>query len=405
MTSRLGQPRRAGASTSAIACCSTGDREYNYEPIRRSRPAARSTAARSPRCGGRAYDDDLHRVVQRQGRLDASHLRDARADRAADHHPRTAPTPSGAHAAGHRPHPRGRQPAVRTTTSRRRRSIAARRSHLLQGRLASATTSSRPASSTRRAAPTTRTPHYVNDGFVLEEHRLRDVNNIAGRARFRSAAAIRRPVDLRTRQAEDRDFRHLRAGLVAAAHRLTLNVGVRADFVKRNDKLFDIVRQNSVDIGPRFGFSYMLTSDARTCCAAAPCGPRADDGPRRHHAVRRQRGRRRHQHLRPDGNGVFEASEPCTTPARAASIADYEIRRRSAPALRRRVHPRPAPAVPVAAEHRRRRHPPQLQGHLGAASTSTASTRRDRTSRSAASAPSTPTAASSSSSRTTRGAR
>ena len=46
---------------------------------------------------------------------------------------------------------------------------------------------------------------YVNDGFVLEEHRLIDVNNIAaGTVPFRRR--YQTPVDLRTRQAEDRDF-------------------------------------------------------------------------------------------------------------------------------------------------------------------------------------------------------
>ncbi len=47
--------------------------------------------------------------------------------------------------------------------------------------------------------------HYVNDGFVLEEQSLRDVTNIAaGTVPFRRRYQL--PVDLRTRQAEDRDI-------------------------------------------------------------------------------------------------------------------------------------------------------------------------------------------------------
>ena len=103
----------------------------------------------------------------------------------------------------------------------------------------------------------------MNDGFVLEEHRLIDVNNIAGgtvpfRRRYQS------PVDLRTRQAEDRDIAIYVQDSWRPHPRLSLNLGVRADFVKRNDILFDITRQNSTEIGPRFGFSYQVTSDART---------------------------------------------------------------------------------------------------------------------------------------------
>jgi hypothetical protein len=35
------------------------------------------------------------------------------------------------------------------------------------------------------------------------------------------------------------------------------------DRVRRYDGILDIVRQSSTEVGPRFGFSYMVTPDAR----------------------------------------------------------------------------------------------------------------------------------------------
>ena len=40
--------------------------------------------------------------------------------------------------------------------------------------------------------------------------------------------------------------------------RLTLNLGIRADFVRRYDSLFDVERMNSVGVGPRLGVSYLV---------------------------------------------------------------------------------------------------------------------------------------------------
>jgi hypothetical protein len=41
---------------------------------------------------------------------------------------------------------------------------------------------------------------------------------------------------------------------------ITLNAGVRIDSVRRRDALFDVVRQNSVDVGPRLGMSYQMAN-------------------------------------------------------------------------------------------------------------------------------------------------
>jgi hypothetical protein len=103
---------------------------------------------------------------------------------------------------------------------------------------------------------------YFNEGFVLEELRMRDRNNpAAGLVPFHRR--YRSPVNLRTREAHDRDLGVYVQDTWRPTRRLTLNLGVRADWVRRYDGIFDVERQNSTEIGPRFGFSYMVTSDAR----------------------------------------------------------------------------------------------------------------------------------------------
>jgi hypothetical protein len=103
---------------------------------------------------------------------------------------------------------------------------------------------------------------YVNDGFVLEERRMRDPNNpAAGLLPFRRV--YRSPVNVKTREAHDRDVGVYLQDTWRPSARLTLNLGVRLDFVRRVDEIFDVVRQDSTEVGPRFGFSYMVTRDAR----------------------------------------------------------------------------------------------------------------------------------------------
>ncbi|MSO62467.1 MAG: TonB-dependent receptor [Acidobacteria bacterium] len=103
---------------------------------------------------------------------------------------------------------------------------------------------------------------YVNGGFVLEERRLRTPGDVAGgtvpfHRRYNS------PVSLTTRAARDSDIGIYVQDTWHPNSRLTLNLGIRADFVTRNDDIFNIQRQNSTSIGPRFGFSYLLTKDSR----------------------------------------------------------------------------------------------------------------------------------------------
>jgi hypothetical protein len=103
---------------------------------------------------------------------------------------------------------------------------------------------------------------YVNDGFVLEERRMVDpANPAAGTVPFHRV--YRDPLRLQSRQAVDRNVGFYVQDNWRPTGRLVLNAGVRFDWVQRNDKVFDIERQNSWQVGPRIGFSYMLTQDAK----------------------------------------------------------------------------------------------------------------------------------------------
>lgn len=103
---------------------------------------------------------------------------------------------------------------------------------------------------------------YPNGGFVLEERRMSDVNNpAAGTIAFHRRYFD--PLKLNTREAVDRNVGFYVQDNWRPTSRLVINGGVRFDWVQRNDRLFDIVREDAWHVGPRIGFSYMLTGDAK----------------------------------------------------------------------------------------------------------------------------------------------
>lgn len=70
--------------------------------------------------------------------------------------------------------------------------------------------------------------------------------------------------ELKTRDARDRDIAFYLQDAWKPFDRLTLTLGVRADFVKRYDGILDYARMDTLALGPRAGFSFMLTEDGRT---------------------------------------------------------------------------------------------------------------------------------------------
>ena len=73
------------------------------------------------------------------------------------------------------------------------------------------------------------------------------------------------PIDrLLTRDAQDSNIAAYLQDAWKPTDRLTLNIGLRADRVRRYDALLDFERMNTWAIGPRLGFAYQVTEDGRT---------------------------------------------------------------------------------------------------------------------------------------------
>jgi len=70
--------------------------------------------------------------------------------------------------------------------------------------------------------------------------------------------------ELLVRDARDSDLAVYLQDAWRPNDRLTLNLGLRADWVKRHDGILDIDRMDTIALGPRAGFSYQLTGDGRT---------------------------------------------------------------------------------------------------------------------------------------------
>ena len=104
--------------------------------------------------------------------------------------------------------------------------------------------------------------HYGNDGFYYEARTPIDPNDPSlGTIPFQRTYAD--PVNLQTRKARDRNLGVYMQDSWKPISRLTANIGIRVDFVERKDDLFNVVREKSTEVQPRFGFSYLLTEDAR----------------------------------------------------------------------------------------------------------------------------------------------
>ncbi len=107
----------------------------------------------------------------------------------------------------------------------------------------------------------------LNEGFTLERVVQRDPGNPAAgvrpyQRRFQS------PLEVHTTAARDRDIGVYVQDMWKPHPRLTLNLGVRADFVRRFDDIFQVERMNSTNIGPRVGGAFLLTEDARNVLRA-----------------------------------------------------------------------------------------------------------------------------------------
>jgi Carboxypeptidase regulatory-like domain/TonB dependent receptor len=177
------------------------------------------------------------------------------------------------------------------------------------------------------AAPRLRTgriTRYVNDGFSLEEQVMLDPNDVGvGTRPFHRR--YRTPTSVAAIDAEDRDIGLYVQDSWKPTSRLTASLGLRVDFVKRHDAIFDIDRMNDVAVGPRLGFSYLLTKDARNVLRGSVV--RAHEGVNGRDAATNQAagggGAETLDTYDFDGDGVFETQ--FVTPAVAAALAGYEF--------------------------------------------------------------------------------
>ena len=101
------------------------------------------------------------------------------------------------------------------------------------------------------------TREYSNDGFVLEDRRLLDPNDLnSGTIAFRRNFEVQKNVTEYASRESDLGL-YLQDSW-QPHQRLTLNLGVRVDFVNRRDEIFNITRQDSTEWQPNFGLSWMI---------------------------------------------------------------------------------------------------------------------------------------------------
>src|SRR5207247_10056013 len=103
---------------------------------------------------------------------------------------------------------------------------------------------------------------YPNGGAALEELSLLDPNNLnSGSVLFHRRVYDSPTVTSASRLA--RDYAWYAQDAWKPSSRLTVNAGVRIDKIMVRDRVYNVDVQNSWEIGPRFGGTYVLTSDEK----------------------------------------------------------------------------------------------------------------------------------------------
>ena len=91
----------------------------------------------------------------------------------------------------------------------------------------------------------------VNDGFVYQERALIDPNNLSG-GTYAFHERFVSPTVSQSIESRDRDIGLYVQDSWKPNTRLTLTPGLRVDFVRRYDGIFNVVRMKDTAIGPRF---------------------------------------------------------------------------------------------------------------------------------------------------------
>ena len=103
---------------------------------------------------------------------------------------------------------------------------------------------------------------YTNNGFTLEEQVLRQPGvYTSGLVPFHRI--VMNGPELTTFNQTARDLAAYVQDAWSPTSRLTVSAGVRLDHILVKDKVFHLTSQNSLEIGPRAGINYAITSDGR----------------------------------------------------------------------------------------------------------------------------------------------
>jgi hypothetical protein len=109
---------------------------------------------------------------------------------------------------------------------------------------------------------------YTNDGFFREYRTVVNAANPSlGTVPYRRDYA--NPISLQTRQARDSNYAFYVQDSWKPDARVTANIGMRFDYVKRVDEVKGITRQKSWTVQPRIGATYLLTQDAKNVLRAS----------------------------------------------------------------------------------------------------------------------------------------
>jgi len=103
---------------------------------------------------------------------------------------------------------------------------------------------------------------YTNGGFDFEERVLRQPGAYGGGAVPFHQVRINGP-ELTTFRQTAQDLAVYLQDAWTASPRLTVTAGARLDRIVVKDSVFGVTAQHSVDVGPRIGINYAVTSDSR----------------------------------------------------------------------------------------------------------------------------------------------
>jgi len=112
------------------------------------------------------------------------------------------------------------------------------------------------------------TTNYVNGGYdQLETRQLDPTNPAAGTTPFHQR--FRLPAVNPSIRERDSDIAFYLQDAWKPHPRLTANVGLRVDKIRRHDDLLNIDRERSTAVQPRLGAAYLVTSDAKNVLRAS----------------------------------------------------------------------------------------------------------------------------------------